>query len=63
MTLIQDPGRTYPPPPPANVGVILVIQIFEDYEEWCDWDDPDVVEGYYDPLRPDVEAGFVFPPD
>ena len=33
----------------------------QDYEEWCDGNDPDVVEGYYDPFRPDVEGGFVFP--
>ena len=26
------------------------------YEEWCDWNDPDVVEGYYNPFRPDVEG-------
>ena len=32
-----------------------------DYEEWCDWNDPDVAEGYYDPFRPNVEGGFVFP--
>ena len=32
-----------------------------DYEEWCDWNDVDVDEGYYDPFRPDVEVGFVSP--
>ena len=32
-----------------------------DCGEWCDGDVPDVVEGYYDTLRPDVgEGGFVF---
>ena len=31
-----------------------------DYEEWCDWNDPDVAEGYYDPFHPDVEGGFAF---
>ena len=31
-------------------------------EEWCDGDVPDVVEGYYDTLRPDVAKGrVVFP--
>ena len=33
----------------------------QDYEEWCDWNDPDVAEVYYDPPRLDVEGGFVFP--
>ena len=33
-----------------------------DCGEWCDEDVTDVVEGYYDTLRPDVaEGGFVFP--
>ena len=30
-----------------------------DYEKWCDWNDVDVDEGYYDPFRPDMEGGFV----
>ena len=34
----------------------------QDCGEWCDDDVPDVVEGYYDTLRPDVaDGGFVFP--
>ena len=24
-----------------------------DYEEWCDWNDVDVEEGYYDPFQTD----------
>ena len=28
-----------------------------DYEEWCDWNDVDVEEGYYDPFQPDVREG------
>ena len=32
-----------------------------DYEEWCDWNDVDVEEGYYDPFQPDVEGRFVSP--
>ena len=30
-----------------------------DSEEWCDWNDVDVEEGYDDPFRPDVGEGFV----
>ena len=30
-----------------------------DYEEWCDWNDVVVEEGYYDPFQPDVEGRFV----
>ena len=30
-------------------------------EEWCDWNDVDVEEGYYDPFQPDVEGRFVSP--
>ena len=32
-----------------------------DYEEWCDWNDIDLEEGYYDPFQPDVEGRFVSP--
>ena len=31
------------------------------YEEWCDCNDVDVEEGYYDPFQPDVEGRFVSP--
>ena len=31
------------------------------YEEWCDWNDVHIEEGYYDPFQPDVEGRFVSP--
>ena len=31
--------------------------------KWCDWNDVDVEEGYYDPFQPDVEGRFVSPWD
>ena len=34
-----------------------------DYEEWCDWNDVDIEEGYYDPFQPNVGGGFVSPRD
>ena len=30
-----------------------------DYEEWCDWNDDDIEEGYYDPDQLNEEGGFV----
>ena len=30
-----------------------------DYEEWCDWNDVDVEEGYYDPFQQDVSPGLL----
>ena len=34
-----------------------------DYEEWCDWNDVDVEEGYYEPFQSDVEERVVPPGD
>ena len=31
-----------------------------DYEEWCDWNDADIEEGYYHPDRLNEEGGFVY---
>ena len=31
-----------------------------DYKEWCDWNDADIEEGYYDPDRLNEEGGFVY---
>ena len=31
-----------------------------DYEEWCDWNDVEVEEGYYYPFQPDVSPGTAF---
>ena len=31
-----------------------------DYEEWCNWNDVDVEEGYYDPFQLDVSPGTAF---
>ena len=34
-----------------------------DCEEWCDLNDVDIEEGYYDPFQPNVGGGFVSPGD
>ena len=32
-----------------------------DYQEWCDWNDVDDDDGYYDPFQPGVEGEFFSP--
>ena len=31
----------------------------KDYQEWCDWNDVEDEEGYYDPFQPELEGGFL----
>ena len=34
-----------------------------DYEEWCDWNDVDEDEGYYDPFPPECGGRVFFRPE